>query len=122
MLNNFESYLQDEFMKRREVGGMPITKDNCEDMFDAWLSNLDGQEYMDYADSYNRSTIEKVIEEVAKITRVHESPHFLSNCRLCQIKALKAKWLGKDYNLIAGVDFGPSITALNELSGRPKNA
>lgn len=48
----FEEYLQERFMSLREVGGQSITKDNFEDMFDNWLANLDGEEYMDWAESY----------------------------------------------------------------------
>ena len=33
-------------------GGVPITKDNCEDMFERWLERLDTQEVMDYADGF----------------------------------------------------------------------
>lgn len=50
MTNNFESFLQNKFMELREIGGVPIIKDNAEDLFDSWLSNLDSQELIDYAD------------------------------------------------------------------------
>lgn len=45
----FEQYLLERFMDLREVDGVPIIKDNCEDMFDSWLAQLDGNEYMEYA-------------------------------------------------------------------------
>ena len=51
-MKTFEDFLQDKFMDLREIGGMPIMKDNAEDMFDNWLSNLDGQEYMDFAEEW----------------------------------------------------------------------
>ena len=46
----FESFLQNKFIDKREWGGIPIIKDNCEDLFDGWLGNLDGEEYMEYAE------------------------------------------------------------------------
>ena len=51
-MSGFESFLQDKFMDLREIGGRPIIKDNAEDMFDNWLEQLDGQEYIDFADEY----------------------------------------------------------------------
>lgn len=35
-----ENKLQEYFTGLREVGGVPITKDNCEDMFDNWLGSV----------------------------------------------------------------------------------
>jgi len=46
----FEEFLEDEFMALREIGGMPITKDNHEDLFSSWCENLDAQEYSDLAE------------------------------------------------------------------------
>jgi hypothetical protein len=36
--------LEEYFINLRENGGMAITKDNCEDMFDSWLQDLDLEE------------------------------------------------------------------------------
>lgn len=60
MIISFVEFLQLEFADKREVGGMPITKDNHEDLFDAWLSNLDGEEYIQLAQKWG--------DEMAKIT------------------------------------------------------
>ena len=32
-----EKKLQDHFIEEREYGGIPIMKDNCEDLFENWL-------------------------------------------------------------------------------------
>ena len=32
--------LQEYFTDMLEYGGIPITKDNCEDLFDSWLGDL----------------------------------------------------------------------------------
>ena len=48
----FDEYLEDRFMELGEVGGVPITKDNCEDMLSDWLSQLDVGELIDFADEY----------------------------------------------------------------------
>ena len=37
--DTFEHFLQDYFMDLREIGGMPITKDNFEDLYEGWLEN-----------------------------------------------------------------------------------
>ncbi len=39
-----EEALQATFTDLREIGGMPICKDNCEDLFENWLSSLSLQE------------------------------------------------------------------------------
>ena len=35
-----EEKLQKIFMEEREIGGIPITKDNCESLFESWLGKL----------------------------------------------------------------------------------
>lgn len=44
---DFEEYLAQQF-----DGLFHGSKDEVENAFDAWLSNLDGQEYIDYANKY----------------------------------------------------------------------
>ncbi len=44
---NFEDYLEHVFLA--DFHG---TKDQCEDAFDRWLADLDGQEFIDHADGY----------------------------------------------------------------------
>lgn len=51
-IQSFEEFMQDEFMDLREINGVPIIKDNYEDMFDGWISNLDGEEYFKFAQKY----------------------------------------------------------------------
>jgi hypothetical protein len=66
MKKNFEEFLQYRFMSLREIGGIPITKDNCEDMFSSWLENREISELIDYGDEYaeNRyNTIVRLLKE-----------------------------------------------------------
>jgi hypothetical protein len=48
----FEGWLEDKFVGFLEIGGTPITKDNCEDMFSGWLENRDVAEMMEYAEEF----------------------------------------------------------------------
>ena len=60
----FEEFLQRIFIDLREVGGVPIIKDNCEDMFDLWLSNMEGEDYMNWGELYGKSQFMAGKEEV----------------------------------------------------------
>ena len=51
-MKTFEYFLQDEFMDLREIGGVPIMKDNAEDMFDNWMQGLDVDEWLELGDEY----------------------------------------------------------------------
>lgn len=53
-IKTFEEFLEEKFMDLREIGGMPITKDNYEDLYDSWCSKLDMQELIDFADKYGK--------------------------------------------------------------------
>jgi hypothetical protein len=68
----FEKWLEEKFDENDEIGGMPITKDNCEDMFDSWLQNLDVQELIDFGESYGKyvakETTLNIIDELSKQT------------------------------------------------------
>lgn len=46
----FEEFLQDMHMKAEPQ----VIKDDLPDAFDRWLSNLDGEEYIQFADLYGR--------------------------------------------------------------------
>jgi len=48
----FEQYLSDYFVSLNEIGGVPIIKDNYEDMFDKWMQDLDVDEWLEYGDDY----------------------------------------------------------------------
>lgn len=61
MKKNFEEFLQEEFMKLREVGGMAITKDNYEDLFSSWLENREIQDMVDYGDEYADSRYNNIV-------------------------------------------------------------
>ena len=57
----FEEYLQEHFIEKLEVGGMPITKDNCEDMFATYLEDIDKEILIDLAEKWNGQEIQKAI-------------------------------------------------------------
>jgi len=60
-MKTFEEYLQEVFNREREIGGIPITKDNCEDMFDSWMQGFDVQEWLDYGIDYSRNLKEIIL-------------------------------------------------------------
>lgn len=49
---SFIDWLEGKFIDMNEIGGMPITKDNCESMFEGWLENQDREEMEEWADRY----------------------------------------------------------------------
>ena len=59
MTNNkfigFEQWLEAKYIGQNEDGGVPITKDNVETMFDRYLEELDNQEIMDLANLYGQA-------------------------------------------------------------------
>ena len=66
----FEDFLEERFIELREIGGIPIMKDNVEGMFDAWLSGMDGEDYMSWGDLYGKSQYitgkEAITEKITK--------------------------------------------------------
>ena len=67
MNENFAQFLENEFIALREINGVPIIKDNYEKMFDSWLSSLDNEELINFADK----AIEKnIIETQEKMMEV----------------------------------------------------
>jgi hypothetical protein len=52
---DFENWLEDKFIGKGVDGETPITKDNCENLFDRFLSEIDTQELIEYADLYGQS-------------------------------------------------------------------
>ena len=58
-MKNFEQWLEDHFIGLLEMDGMPITKDNCEDLFETWLQKLDIQELIDFGDLYADEKVEE---------------------------------------------------------------
>ena len=53
-IQDFEDFLEEKFIELNEIGGMPITKDNCESMFETWLENRQVSDMMSYADFYGK--------------------------------------------------------------------
>lgn len=72
MIYTFEQFLEEKFDELGEIGGMPITKDNCEDMLDSWFQQLDVQELINYGEEYGRyvayETASDIQDKVATIT------------------------------------------------------
>jgi hypothetical protein len=48
----FEQYLSEMFVGFNEIGGVPITKDNFETMFNAWLQSLDIDKWLELGQEY----------------------------------------------------------------------
>lgn len=70
-MKTFEEFLQEKFDENDEIGGMPITKDNCESMRDSWFENLDVQELIDYGDEYGRYVAYETASDISdKITTI----------------------------------------------------
>jgi hypothetical protein len=62
----FEAFLQEHFIGMNEYGGIPIMKDNCEDLFENWLDG-NMQEVIDLAEvwlDYQKKEIKKSAEEL----------------------------------------------------------
>lgn len=49
---SFESYLQEHFISLGEWLGIPITKDNCEELFESWLMDCDVAEIIELAEKW----------------------------------------------------------------------
>jgi hypothetical protein len=51
---DFEKWLEERFVNLREVNGTPITKDNCEDLFNDWLTLLTTRDLIRWGDIHAR--------------------------------------------------------------------
>lgn len=60
----FEEWLEEKFSENDEIGGMPITKDNCEGMLDSWFENLDVQELIDYGQEYAKYVQYETVSDI----------------------------------------------------------
>jgi hypothetical protein len=67
----FEGWLEDKFVGFLEIGGTPITKDNCEDMFSGWLENRDVAEMMEYAEEFAQKVRLDTKEDILKTFEPH---------------------------------------------------
>lgn len=63
---NFESWLEEHFIGTNVYGEIPITKDNCEDLFDSFLEDQDTNDMMEWADMYGRETYLQGAESILK--------------------------------------------------------
>ena len=72
-INNMKSYIQfleEKFINTKEFKGRAITKDNCEDLFDAWLEQLEPQEFIDFGDEYGSSKYNEGVSDMHKEAKV----------------------------------------------------
>jgi len=59
-MKNFGDYLQDQFFKEE-----PQTLDDqFPDAFNDWIEQLDGQEYIDYADKFFKEELKRTLDEL----------------------------------------------------------
>lgn len=69
-IKTFQDFLEDKFMDLREIGGMPITKDNFESMSETWFENLDVQELIDFGQEYGefiaKETVYNIVDDLQK--------------------------------------------------------
>ena len=70
MKNQFEEYLQDAFMELREIDGMPITKDNCEDLFENWLQDMDLDLMLAHGDKFGALCKLNAIKEFSEKLKI----------------------------------------------------
>ena len=56
-MKTFEDFLEEKFIDNGNYGEMPVTKDNVEDLFDIYLSNLDTEELLELGNEYGKSLI-----------------------------------------------------------------
>jgi hypothetical protein len=71
MRTTFQDFLEDKFNDLREIGGMPITKDNFESMIETWFENLDVQELIDFGEEYGRLVAYETASDIGdKITTI----------------------------------------------------
>lgn len=66
----FEEWLQEIFSDLGEIGGVPIMKDNCEDMFDGWLANHDVNEMIEHGENYGKYLRAEFEKELLKIREI----------------------------------------------------
>lgn len=47
--------MQMKFSDMGELGGIPIMKDNCEDLFSSWTESMDVSDVFEYAEEYGKA-------------------------------------------------------------------
>ena len=65
--SDFEYFLQTKFDEMGTYGETPITKDNCENLYEIWSEKLDVQELIDYADEFAVKLAEDIIKEAQSL-------------------------------------------------------
>lgn len=70
-MKTFIEWLQEQFIKENEFAGLPITKDNCEDLFEVWLAKFDVNDIIEWGDIYGRYcknySVEKLLLELKEV-------------------------------------------------------
>jgi hypothetical protein len=99
MINIFEEFLEEKFLELFPG----VLDDDIADRYDGWLGNLDGEEYIVFADEFRRVTIEKLIAEIpnhaegfGQYCDTGEDMDWScrSECTEEAVNRLRAKWLG----------------------------
>ena len=77
-MKTFQEFLEDKFMDLREIGGIPITKDNYESISESWFEGLDVQELIDFGEEYGRlvayETASNISDKITTITlQLHDN-------------------------------------------------
>ncbi len=70
-MNNFDKYLEDVFMKN---DGMMFLDDDLPDAFDAWVSNLDNAELIEYA---NKAMTSQRKKDIANLKELYKEKGFI---------------------------------------------
>ena len=68
---SFEEWLENNYINGNEDGGVVITKDNVESMFERYLEGLDVQELLDLGDEYGREMWKVGRDEMLKELRTN---------------------------------------------------
>ena len=67
-IKTFQDFLEDKFMELREIGGMPIVKDNFESLSETWFENLEVQELIDFGQEYGeliaKETVYNIVDDL----------------------------------------------------------
>jgi len=69
-MKSFEQFLEEQFIERLEYNGIPIIKDNCDDLFGGWLEECDKQEIIDLAEKWCKEMKEEILNDVNKIGEI----------------------------------------------------
>lgn len=80
--HTFEDYLQETFDAMGVYGETPITKDNCKNLYELWVENLDLQEVIDYADKFGTDLTEKIIlNSCHKFSKLSNYEHAINDTK-----------------------------------------